>query len=92
MPPKRPYKSLKTPQPILLLSQNIRDNSKKCRPGCKYPKIDSAIRSPEVSVIPRSAEECFLQPIDLTLHAKNNHLFQTFIPLPLQMMPSNAWI
>nr|CDS33350.1 hypothetical protein HmN_000508900 [Hymenolepis microstoma] len=62
------------------------DDVKKCHPGFKYPKVDSAISKKhptgsQVSVIPCSAEKCFLQPIDLILHAVNSHFpnFHTFL-------------
>nr|CDS28242.1 hypothetical protein HmN_000805800 [Hymenolepis microstoma] len=54
---------------------------------CNYPWFDSGISKsnttgPEVSVIPRSAEKCFLQPIDLTVYTTNNQFTRFYTPLP----------
>ncbi|VUZ57079.1 unnamed protein product [Hymenolepis diminuta] len=51
-----------------------------CQSGCKYPKTDTIISQgnftgSNVSVIPRSAEKCFLQPTGPVLQATSNHLF-----------------
>ncbi|KAM3173837.1 hypothetical protein ACTXT7_011769 [Hymenolepis weldensis] len=61
-------------------------NTKKCQPGCKYPKTDTItsqgnFTGSNVSVIPRSAEKCFLQPTDLALQATSSHFFNPHMSL-----------
>ncbi|VUZ40853.1 unnamed protein product [Hymenolepis diminuta] len=70
------------------------DDAKKCQPGCKYPKADTIISQgnftgSNVSVIPRSAEKCFLQPTDPVLQATSNHLFNCHTSLYVIWTPIN---
>ncbi|VUZ46364.1 unnamed protein product [Hymenolepis diminuta] len=72
---------VETPIPNRVTTQQMHgDDAKKCQPGCKYPKTDTIISQgnftdSNVSVIPHSAEKCFLQPTDPVLQATSNHLF-----------------
>ncbi|KAM3181481.1 hypothetical protein ACTXT7_014294 [Hymenolepis weldensis] len=70
------------------------DDARKYQPGCKYPKTDTVTSQENfigsrVSVIPRSAENCFLQPTGPVLQATSNHLFNSHTSLYAIWTPIN---
>ncbi|KAM3184229.1 hypothetical protein ACTXT7_008790 [Hymenolepis weldensis] len=70
------------------------DDARKCQSGCKYSKTDTVasqenFTGSNVSVIPRSAEKCFIQPTGPVLQATNNHSFNFHTSLYAIWTPIN---
>ncbi|VUZ47299.1 unnamed protein product [Hymenolepis diminuta] len=56
------------------IGTDVWDDARKRQPGCKYPKTSQGnFTGSNVSVIPRSAEKCIVQPIGSALQSTSNH-------------------